>query len=250
MDRERQKYYDLELAALDKRASLHSVALNHMTGSNINVNGKILTPTILVEGEEVDRKDFAHLFWLFNGASGLYEKTLEEGGDGAPPGIYIRSHGQFVDADHFIRVGIFKRRSMFCLNINSLFIDHVFLDETRSPPQMGTIGFILCAFAAYKRGLHSIRLLAAGGTDPRYPSTPYGADYRGYYVWPKFGFDAPLYLHERFDRRLWRCRTVQDARLIDEELWRRRGYQRFMTFDLSPGSTSWKMLLEYAKTRV
>ncbi len=236
---------------LQQRAESKAVAQTYMTGRGISINGRLLSKShIVIDERRIELAEFAHLFWLFDGASGSTENTDSTGGDGAPPGIYVRSDGPLVHPEHYIRVGIYKQMALPSLLINSLFIDHVFLDENRSPPLMGTVGFILCALAAYKQGLRSIRLLAAGGVDPRDPEHPYGEDYHGYFIWPKLGFNARLHWHERFDKKLWRCRTVQDVRSIDESIWVARGYQRFMTFDLRPSSISWNVLLDYARTRV
>jgi hypothetical protein len=62
------------------------------------------------------------------------------------------------------------------------------------------------------------------------------------------GFDAPLEPEETDGRPdLAPCRTVQDVIAIDELWWRENGWQRWMEFDLTADSRSWRKLLDYLR---
>ena len=122
------------------------------------------------------------------------------------------------------------------------------LREDESPPLLGTIAVTLSLLTAYREGVASVKLLAAGGYDS-YHHHRYDPDYFGYMVFPKFGFDAPLSNKERRNPSLKGCKSVQDVMDRDPELWEEVGYQRFMKFDLCPNSQSWNRLLMYLRRK-
>jgi hypothetical protein len=104
------------------------------------------------------------------------------------------------------------------------------------------------AITAYRLGFTRISLLGAG----RGPLPAADADTMvGYAVWPKFGFDAPVAPVEldRFpNRALYRASTIQDVRKAAPGWWEDHGSGRTMSFDLTAGSRSWSILLNYLYT--
>lgn len=85
---------------------------------------------------------------------------------------------------HKNRSGLFvEETGSTDLFIEGLHIDHVFLNERKTPPSLGTFAFALCAITAHLAGLGHISLIAAGGRG-------FSPRHIGFKVWPKVGFDA------------------------------------------------------------
>lgn len=76
-----------------------------------------------------------------------------------------------------------------------------------------------------------------------------GAD--GWYVWARAGFNAELTSDEvkLLPIELAQAQTVNDlmASEIGRDWWRKHGSGRDMKFELSPGSTQWRILTEYMR---
>lgn len=247
----RDDFYNSHLKAVHQKLLVHPVASTYLNGVGIQLNGTTLTSTTTfqVGSENLTTKKFAELFSIFDNSKIEIEQTSEMSDDGAPEGVYVKSTGKLIAQGHRNRSGVYKKRKKFIFLLEAFFIDHMFVDKNLSPPLLGTVAFALCAINAYQCNLSTIRLLAAGGID-RHRGQHFKPIYYGYKVWPKFGFDARLRWYERMNRRFWRCRTVQNVRKIDSGWWEMNGFQRFMEFDLSPSSTSWKIMLDYLSPRI
>lgn len=128
--------------------------------------------------------------------------------------------------------------------VNALYIRR-FMLAPEAPERLATVSFGLMAIAAYRLGFGRIRLFAAGAG----PLNPYDPDhFIGYDVWPKFGFDAPVSPVElnRFPmRELINAGTVQNVIAGAPRWWTAHGTGRTMDFDLTAGSRSWSILLNY-----
>src|SRR5699024_4907467 len=91
--------------------------------------------------------------------------------------------------------------------------------------------------------------LFAGGDGPPAADLEDG-DLIGYFVWPKFGFDAPLLpvdLNMAPDH-IRDCTSVLGVVEADPAWWEAHGRGREMYFDLTADSASWKVLLNYLYT--
>jgi hypothetical protein len=119
-------------------------------------------------------------------------------------------------------------------------MDHFFLRNT-APENLGTISFALSAITAHLAGLSYISLIAAGGNG-------FNPKHIGYKVWPKLGFDASLLDVEI--AQFPDSQTVQDLLEQDTQWWDTYGSQRYMQFDLSAYSSSWRRLIPYLQDRI
>lgn len=239
--------FEKELADLRARLGRHKLA-PHFTGSNLSLGGEPLPETIEIEDISVPPTLFSGLFLLPDDARCILEVEREQTPDKAPPGIYVKSRHEWIE--HYNRVGLYRIQSTDRSESKGVFIDHVFYDETKSPPQVGTLSFARLAVAAYEMGFDEITLLAGGGAGS------HAAEWNpptmvGYKVWPKFGFDAPLEEGETAAiGHLASCRTVSQIRQVDLDWWETKGGNgRVMRFDLQPNSESWQVLLAYIRSR-
>ena len=69
----------------------------------------------------------------------------------------------------------------------------------------------------------------------------------GYFVWPKFGFDAPI---EPDEAEFSGYANVAQVVAKEPEKWEKQGNGRVMRFDLEIGSASWDTLLKYACSKL
>ncbi len=83
-------------------------------------------------------------------------KSLE-----APLGVYVISFVRGLTTKD-VRVGIFKA-SPFDFFGESLYMDHLKFDENFSRQLIGTIAISLSLLTAFRVGIKSVRLFAAGG---------------------------------------------------------------------------------------
>jgi hypothetical protein len=92
----------------------------------------------------------------------------------------------------------------------------------------------------------SIELTAARNDDPKHRQV-------GYKVWPKFGFDADLTAKRMASapQSLRGARQLLDLLTKDggQEWWDKHGWSAPMTFDMAPGSQSWKTWRAYVERR-
>jgi hypothetical protein len=123
-----------------------------------------------------------------------------------------------------------------------LFLTNEFFQLTGDAPEgTGLISFIRQVTAARDLGFTFIRTYAEGSV-----SDPDG--FIGYYVWARFGFNAPLEEHEieNLPPELGKCRDLNDLMMRGgQEWWRQNGSGRDMIFLLSDGELSLTVLGNY-----
>jgi len=252
MDIDREKYYLTDLVDLHSHLLANDLVLEYLTGDEIVINGnnysadEIVSLKILESEFKLSVKDFAHLFVVFNKSRVLMQLENPRGRDWAPEGCYVKTiNHELIAQQHKNNIGIFlEEADSYGIAIDALHIDSFNLKED-APSLLGTIGFCLCALVAYLNGFSRIDLVGAGRNSPKDKNI-------GYFVWPKLGFDSALDL---IDRSSWPqeylgFRTIQDIVKIDEKFWEDNGGQLLMSFDLSPGSVSWKKLLDYTRRKL
>ena len=80
-----------------------------------------------------------------------------------------------------------------------------------------------------------------------------GSALRGYYAWPRYGFDAPLSkdITARLPEALASARTLLDLMATPEGRiwWRNHGRGLDVVFDLAPGSRSLQVLDEVLREK-
>lgn len=212
-------------------------------------------------GVTMSSREAAQLLMALNGARVHEQDQYDYGDDEAPPGTYFTTvHPGLVHEGHKNRVGIYDEQgageALFLDDVleedaprddlgadeaeppRAVHVDHFYLRH-QAPEWLGTVAFALCAMTAHRMGYVRISLIAGGGCD-------HDPHMIGYFFWPKLGFDAPLEPGETDGHPdLAPCRTVQDVIAIDEAWWRENGWQRWMEFDLTADSRSWRKLLDY-----
>lgn len=167
---------------------------------------------------------------------------LGEQDDGTPAGVNVKSDNDFVEEGSLVEVVAYQDATGPGVRLDSLHLARVMLDQD-APARLCTVAFGLMACTAYRRGFKQITLFA-GGNGP--PANDPDGDMVGYLVWPKFGFDAPLVAADlNAAPHLGHCRSVLDLVRIDSAWWEQHGRGKEMAFDLSPGSQSWNVLLNY-----
>jgi hypothetical protein len=244
--------FERDLADLRRRVGSHRCA-RYFSGTGVVIDGHQLGDTVKLDDDdlEISAELFVHLFFVLNDSR--CEARLEEAEsvDGAPPGLYLTSHHEWMVEGHYFRVGLYDRQGEDEPVVSrGVFIDHVFIDERKAPRQLGAVGFVYLALAANELGLDEITLLAGGGAGRNAldwnPTTMVG-----YKVWPKFGFDAPLEPGESAKaKHLAHCKTVAEVRRTDLDWWEHVGGNgRVMRFELQPASDSWQTLLNYVQSK-
>jgi hypothetical protein len=162
--------------------------------------------------------------------------------DGAPAGVSVQSDNPFVQPEQPVEVIAYRGEHGGALQVRNLYVRRLILEQD-APERFCTVAFGLMAVTAYKLEFDKITLFAAG-CGPIEADDP--DELVGFLVWPKLGFDAPLNAVDlQGADHLQHCRSVQDVMEIDPVWWAERGTGREMTFDLSPGSRSWRILLNY-----
>ncbi|MEB1797265.1 hypothetical protein VDR45_16575 [Xanthomonas campestris pv. campestris] len=245
-------YYQDRLSGLYASISSHEIAGQYLSAHNVSFLGDGLVEQRKVGVFNLNPVDFCRLFMVFNNA-GAYEhtktwskrygqrKSLE-----APLGVYVISFVRGLTTKD-VRVGIFKA-SPFDFFGESLYMDHLKFDENFSRQLIGTIAISLSLLTAFRVGIKSVRLFAAGGYD-RFRHTQPKSGYCGYRVCPKFGFDAPLFREKMRDPRFKGCKKVSDVVRQDPGLWDEFGFERMMEFDMRPDSHSWNTLIAYLHSK-
>lgn len=244
----RALYAFTSLRRLERHLDNHPVSKS-LCGKGLTVNGIALGPNLVQLTPDfcVDAETFARLFMLPNNSTVRIQTQQQMSGDGAPPGIYVISNHPWIQTRHENSVGFYSGLTAHNgLFVEGAFVDHIFMDKAKTPPEFGTVAFAHLALAAYQLGWDEITLLAGGGA-PVHAHKWGIPNMVGYMVWPKFGFDAPIEPGETAGHPgLSNCRTVSDVRAADLHWWEKVGGNgRVMRFDLTPWSKSWKTLLYY-----
>ncbi|XQA61125.1 hypothetical protein ACM9XD_17265 [Xanthomonas sacchari] len=246
----RLAYYQSHLSDLYDSVSSHPTSVAHLTAGNVSYLESGLAQKTEVGAFRLSPVDFCRLFMVFNNARAgertkvwtsrfSKRKSLE-----APLGVYVISSVSNLTHEQ-VRIGLFKK-SPFDLFGQSLYMDHLRLNEEVSPPLLGTIAVSLSLMTAFRVGIRSVRLFGAGGYN-RFNGGRKKTKYWGYKVCPKFGFDAPLFREEMRDPDFLGCKTVSDVVKKDPNLWSEVGFERMMEFDMNPNSQSWKTLIAYLR---
>ncbi|MBF5007156.1 hypothetical protein [Diaphorobacter caeni] len=241
-------FYLTHLVDLHQRLCDSPVARAYLTGTGIRLDGTELSPTDSYDLPmgRFSITEFAHLFSVFDGSRVHQQVEHAFGPDEAPPGLYFT-----IANPHLIQHPAKNRLGLYAdpdgstdLFIDGLHVDRYVLSERNTPPSLGTVAFALCAITAHLAGLSHVTLVAAGGNG-------FDQRYIGYKVWPKLGFDAPLWPDEVAQApHLAHCQSVQDILATDAAWWDKYGSQRLMTFDLTANSTSWRNLLPYVNRKL
>ena len=159
-------------------------------------------------------------------------------------GLDVRSQSAHLLEGESNSVIVYDSEEGTALWMAGLHINRIMLSP-KAPEQFTTVAFGRMAIDAYRLGFQHINLFAAGHG----PLEEADEDALiGYAIWPKFGFDAPVLpaeLHRFPDARLTHPHTVQDVLAAAPEWWQQHGSARAMTFDLTPHSRSWSVLLHY-----
>lgn len=161
--------------------------------------------------------------------------------DGAPRGIEVISDYTYLPYGRPVSVIAYDDEDGGMVRINSLHLRRLILKDS-APERFATVAIGLMACTAYRLGFRKISLFAAG----KGPLDD-ACDFIGYAVWPRMGFDAPLRAVDLQGAvHLASCTTVGDVMTTDSQWWDDHGTGRDMELDLTAGSRSWGVLLDYA----
>ena len=168
---------------------------------------------------------------------------LPEQPNGNPAGFNVISDNGFVLDGEPVVVIAYKDSHGPGMRLDSIHLARIMLSPD-APARLCSVAIGLMACTAYRYGFKRLTLFA-GGSGPL-PGQPEAGDLIGYFIWPKFGFDAPLIAA---DLNMWPqlqgCSSVLDVIARDNALWEQHGRGREMSFDLAPRSRSWRVLINY-----
>ncbi len=200
---------------------------------------QINTPPVVLNARQV-----ARLFMAPDQSLVRVSRRTDQS-DGSPAGLSVRSDNPFVQPGQPVEVIVYQSENGAALQVSNLHVSRLLLDNA-APKRWGTVAFGLMAVTAYSLGFREITLYAAG----RGPITSDEPDELvGFWVWPKFGLNAPLdFVELQGVDHLRGCRSVQDVMSLDRAWWAKHGSGRDMSFDLRPDSRSWRILLDYLYT--
>lgn len=166
----------------------------------------------------------------------------------APPGatvsMFAASSGALVCA--FSHEGVRARRS-FRRDSGDLVCKNVDLSIEPSSPHKGS---------GYRLFADQVQALKQGGV--RRVTTEAAGDYsdkniNGYYTWARLGYDGqvPPRASSRMPEQFKQMKTIQQVMATPEgrAAWKAKGEEFLGTFDLTPGSTSLKVLSAYVAER-
>jgi hypothetical protein len=262
MDALRNTYFEESLRPLEDYLLAHPLA-ELFTGEDITrLEGDVELPfSELQVGTIILSAEVAGRLFMVPDNSVITVAVKPEQENGTPPGLYIESDNPYVQEEATNCVIAYKTPVGNGVHVDQLHVARMLLDPS-APKRFCTLAFGLMAITAFKLDFVEISLFAAG----RAPVNKDDPDAMvGFAVWPKFGFDAevnPAELtvgsldHSGNDeddggtdnayQQLRHCRTVQDVIAVAPEWWENVGGSgRHMQFDLSPGSRSWSILLDY-----
>ena len=194
----------------------------------------------------LDATSVGRLFMAPDGST-VAALTVPEGDDGTPAGVKMISDNAFVQEEDPVTIVAYQDVDGPRVQVDSLHLVRVMLNED-TPARFCTIAFGLMACTAYRHGFSRISLFAGGNGPP--PENLEDGDLIGYFVWPKFGFDATLLPVDLnlAPEHVRDCDSVLNVVEADPEWWEAHGRGREMCFDLASGSASWKVLLNYLYT--
>lgn len=235
------------LGLAESQLMKHEVARDFFQGELYTRDGKSRLGGITIEQPggatlDLDEAETGRLFMIPDGSS-VWALEVAEDGE-APAGLDVVSNNVFMAEDENTSVIAYRDAEGTSLHVDALHIRRLMLAGD-APERLATVAFGLMAITAYRLGFEHISLFAAGNG----PIDPFDPDgFVGFAVWPKFGFDAPLShaeLNMAPSEELRACRTVQEVIAVDSDWWDAHGRGRDMHFDLSAGSRSWGILLNY-----
>ena len=241
-------FYRTDLESLHLQLLANPIVRTYLTGTGIRLDSAELNPDDYYELPigTFSIVEFAHLLSVFDGSRVHQQLERSFSPDEAPPGLYFTIvNPRLIQHPGKNRLGLYAAPNGGTdLFIDGLHVDQYFLNERHTPATLGTLAFALCAITAHQAGLSQVSLVAAGGRG-------FNQHHVGYKVWPKLGFNAPLWPGEVAQApHLIHCQSVQDVLAVDATWWEDHGSQRLMTFDLRASSTSWQKLLPYTAKKL
>lgn len=233
------------LARAEAILKAHPTARQCYQGELYDKNGNVFSGIVLKQpgGKlmQLNAQTCCELFMLADGS--IVRASHISDHEGEPAGLEVRSTNQWVCEGEFNSVALLADNSG-AVSRGRLQLNRLML-APHAPARLCTVGFGMMALTAYRMGLQSIELYAAG----RGPTSDDETEsFVGYAVWPKLGFDASLEAVDlnRFRRpELSSCKSVQDIRVANPAWWSKHGWAQTMVFDLQVGSRSWGILLNY-----
>lgn len=241
-----QEFDDENVAPAEIILLAHEIAREYFQGELYDRNNRRLRGMTLDQRDgsllELDEQTVGRLFMIPDGS---VVWALEVGeNEEAPAGLDVQSTNPFLAEDEQNSVIVYRNETGPAMWVNALYIRRLVLAQD-APERLGTVAFGLMAVNAYRLGFGHINLFAAGhGPLPQEDPDVYV----GYDVWPKLGFDASVTTVELNRYPLpeqANVRTVQDVIAVAPQWWTAHGTGRTMGFDLTPGSRSWSILLNY-----
>lgn len=168
---------------------------------------------------------------------------LPEQPNGNPAGFNVSSDNGFVLDGAPVVVIAYQDSHGTGVRLDSIHLARIMFSPD-APARLCSVAIGLMACTAYRYGFRQLTLFA-GGSGPL-PLQPEADDLIGYFIWPKFGFDAPLIAADiNMWPKLQGCASVLDVMARDSVLWEQHGRGREMSFDLAAGSRSWRVLINY-----
>ncbi len=234
------------LIAAETLLTEQAIARDYFQGELYRRDGARLTGITIEQADgatlDLDEAETGKLFMIPDGSL-VWARAVREHG-AAPAGLDVMANNPLMAEDEYTSVIAYKDDEGTSLRVDALYIRRLMLAGD-APDRLATVSFGLMAVSAYRLGFHRITLFAAGNG----PIDPDDRDgLVGFAVWPKFGFDAPLdpaELNAAPSEALRACTTLQDVFAEDPDWWNANGRGRDMHFDLSAGSRSWTILLNY-----
>lgn len=140
-------------------------------------------------------------------------------------------------------LGITQTRTIFRNGSGELEIHNDYFRADGAPAGTGVNVFARQVAAARKLGINKISVDATG--------SPTSDTYNGYYTWPRFGYDRPLYHSdlEHAPSSLQGAHTMQElfAKPGGAQWWKDHGSGSSLTFNLAADSVSSTALAKYVK---
>ena len=158
-------YYQQHLEDLHHRLLGHAVVQSYLTGTGDRFDGAELPAAGRFELPfgVISTLEFAHLFKVFDGSRVHQQAEKKPSHDDAPPGMYFTViNNRLIQSQHKNRAGLVTEEiGTTDLYIDSLHIDHFFLNERNTPRSLDAFAFALTAITAHRlgRGLAHVSLV-------------------------------------------------------------------------------------------